>query len=439
MKIPHIFLTGHPSAGKTTIIKNVQASQNSSDFITRGFYTEEYRKSGERIGFDIVYWAATPDDGSRQTQPQRESLSRMVQRIQKGQPHVGKYLVDVDNIKDYAIESLKSVTTFTNDKNELMILDEVGKMEMCCPDFIPAVTDLLNETTTRTRIILGTIPTPRYGRVIATVEDIRSRDDVVVIHVTKSNRDEIREVLHKAIQDLFSDKSGKIDIRRVLEPYIYSRPIGASSMDGNNTSKTIDPKGKNIISSHTKPCGPLVPDSIEPKILIMGETSSPLPSNIKYSYCERSMWIVLGQMFGVAYKPIQDIETANEKDLNTFLSLRDTVISRGICVWDLFANVHEKSGKKKKKRPRQTIEATPNDIETFLKEHPSIQLIGFIGQKALSKYNCLRKERRPSSDYAIVELVSLPSSSPVNTRVSVDEKAAAWKGAMSKVIPEFEK
>lgn len=44
----NIFLTGAPSSGKTTVIKNFLLKMPVS---ANGFYTEEERKGGKRIGF----------------------------------------------------------------------------------------------------------------------------------------------------------------------------------------------------------------------------------------------------------------------------------------------------------------------------------------------------------------------------------------------------
>jgi hypoxanthine-DNA glycosylase len=180
--------------------------------------------------------------------------------------------------------------------------------------------------------------------------------------------------------------------------------------------------------SVSKACGPLVSDNVKPKVLILGETASPLPPNndTQHSYCERSMWIVLGRMFDVSYKPIQDVEAASEEELATFENLKQKALSSGICIWDVLANVHEKSSRGQKKKSKDTD--MPNDIDAFMKRYPSVEMIGFIGQKAHAMYSSFPRSSK-------VELVTLPSSSPANARITVDAKADAWKTAMSKVIP----
>ena len=421
---PHIFLTGHPACGKTTIIKklleSIKSQKKCSDVMIKGFYTEECRsQKGDRMGFDIVYYM--PDC----QEPKRVNLARATERLKKTDPSVGKYLVDIENIDQFAIASLcpGKKENIGGTKDELIIVDEVGKMEMLSPQFIPSVTNLLNEThsTTRKRIILGTIPTPRYGRIIQAVEDIRARSDVVVINVTKSDRDEVVEVLQNSINGLFSGKLDEMSIRDKLTPYLYTRPIGAPSMNGN-----VKPKPTSISTPSFSPvaCGPLVSDNISPKVLLLGETASPLPSDHTYSYCERSMWIVLGKIFQMEYKPIHEIEAASKTEVEQYLNLKKIVLSKGICIWDVLANVHEKG---KQKRRRKNAEDIPNNIDEVLKKYSSIQMIGFIGKKAELKYN---KLGNPTN----LEMRSLPSSSVANSRMTVEEKVNVWKSAILEFI-----
>ena len=101
-------------------------------------------------------------------------------------------------------------------------------------------------------------------------------------------------------------------------------------------------------------------------------------------------------------------------------------LAKGICIWDVLANVHQKSKGRKKQKPVDQ----PNDIEGLLKKYPSIEMIAFIGQKAHAKYKSLQD---PSCEKR-VELVTLPSSSPSNTRLSVAEKADEWKSAFQNVM-----
>nr|KAF6302573.1 nucleoside-triphosphatase, cancer-related [Pipistrellus kuhlii] len=50
----HVFLTGPPGVGKTTLIQKASEALKSSGVPVDGFYTQEVRQGGRRIGFDVV-------------------------------------------------------------------------------------------------------------------------------------------------------------------------------------------------------------------------------------------------------------------------------------------------------------------------------------------------------------------------------------------------
>ena len=384
------------------------------------------------MGFDILHWDSTDSCFKR------EVLSRLTNSIKKGDPRVGKYIVDTNNVETFCVSSMANVGTTSSSGNELVIVDEVGKMEMLYPSFVPAVNELLDSKKAgndqRKRIILGTIPTPRYGRVIKAVEDIRAREDVIVLYVNKSNRDNLREALSEIVgQHLLEEESKSFleDLDIKLEPFLYHRPVGAPSMTADNKSKakansrqTTNSQDDSCVKDQcSEPCGPLKSDN--PKTLILGEMASPLPSNVEYSYCERSMWIVLGRLLGLDYKPIKDINEASKEELDSFLHLQRTALSKGICIWDVYGDVHEIGGGRNKRRKKFT-KSNPNDIVAFLEKNHSIQQIAFIGKKTADAF----KNTVTLPDSLSIEFITLPSSSAANSRMSIDEKAAEWKSSM---------
>lgn len=50
----HLFVTGQPGAGKSTLIQRVLQQLQLPAHSATGFYTEEVRSGGERQGFDVV-------------------------------------------------------------------------------------------------------------------------------------------------------------------------------------------------------------------------------------------------------------------------------------------------------------------------------------------------------------------------------------------------
>jgi len=315
--IPHLFLTGHPSVGKTTLLKTVATELQTllPYLLLHGFYTEESKIEGERMGFDIVCPPANANAKNTNTEEwNRFPLARKISHrtLKKNEPSVGKYLVDIDNIQDHAIPSLNVPVEKNMERNKLILLDEVGKMEMKCGEFVSAVHSFLNLTSDSTNptrnIVLGTIPTPRYGRVIPEIESLRERTDVIVFQVTKQNRDILKDLLLKNLLHIYNNPSSNIDWCKDMKDFLYTRPIGASknvpSPPKLNSSSNLNQ------SSMPKPCAPLISKAIPPTVLLLGSTASPLPKNTKLSYHERSMWIIFSELFDIPFKPIPNIDTA---------------------------------------------------------------------------------------------------------------------------------
>jgi len=164
MRKKNLLLTGLPGVGKTTVVKKVLASL-PPQLKFGGFFTEEVREGGERIGFQIV-----TVDG------QRAWLAR------KGfpSPHkVGKYGVDVKAIESVIIPTLSRAVK----QADLIVVDEIAKMELSHPDFSKVVRECLDSS----KPVLGVIQRSR----LPFIEEVRARGDVWIFEVTPKNRDEL--------------------------------------------------------------------------------------------------------------------------------------------------------------------------------------------------------------------------------------------------------
>ncbi|HTN17303.1 MAG TPA: DNA-deoxyinosine glycosylase [Chitinophagaceae bacterium] len=73
------------------------------------------------------------------------------------------------------------------------------------------------------------------------------------------------------------------------------------------------------------------------------------------------------------------------------------------------------------------LEETPNKLDLFLDEHPSVRTIAFNGQKAASLY---RKYCTPRDG---ITYLTLPSTSPANAGSNMDDKRKAWMGLKSRL------
>jgi nucleoside-triphosphatase len=158
-----ILLTGRPGVGKTTVIRKVVAGGVPA---AGGFLTEEIREGGRRMGFRV-----------RDIHSGREAVLSHVDR--GGRPRVGKYGVDVAAFNRVGVAALREAVG----RPGCVIIDEIGKMELCSGAFREAVTAAMDAD----QAVLGTIAIHRRPFLDA----LRARADVTVMEVTPANRDEL--------------------------------------------------------------------------------------------------------------------------------------------------------------------------------------------------------------------------------------------------------
>uniref|UniRef100_A0A803XX02 Nucleoside-triphosphatase, cancer-related n=1 Tax=Meleagris gallopavo TaxID=9103 RepID=A0A803XX02_MELGA len=163
----HVFLTGPPGIGKTTLIQKVTQALKSSDVPIDGFYTEEVKEGGRRRGFDVVTLSGKRGPLSRVSSD--SSASRRECRV-------GQYVVDVASFEQLVLPVLRNVNQGSDAEKKICVIDEIGKMELFSQAFIQAVRQMLAGSGT---VVLGTIPIPK-GKPLDLVEEIRSRRDVEV-------------------------------------------------------------------------------------------------------------------------------------------------------------------------------------------------------------------------------------------------------------------
>lgn len=175
----HVFVTGPPGVGKTTLVQKVTEQLKALSIPVQGFITEEVRNGGRRVGFDVVSL-----DGPKGV------LSRS--GSSKPGPKVGQYVVDLKSFESVALPALN----LEKNTKPVVVLDEIGKMELFSQTFIRAVGKLLHEGNVT---LFGTIPIPK-GKPLGLVEEIRNSSSVQVFTLSKANRDEMVSAVLCAIQ-----------------------------------------------------------------------------------------------------------------------------------------------------------------------------------------------------------------------------------------------
>jgi nucleoside-triphosphatase len=155
-------LSGEPGCGKTTIIKEALSKVNES---AGGFYTEEIRSQGVRQGFRII-----TIDGK----------SAILAHVGVGSPYrVSKYGVDTGSMDEVAIPALREAIV----NKDIVVIDEIGKMELFSSSFKEAVINALESK----KKVLGTIMLASHPW----ADKIKERPEVEIIKVTRFNRSEV--------------------------------------------------------------------------------------------------------------------------------------------------------------------------------------------------------------------------------------------------------
>ncbi len=159
----NLLLTGNPGVGKSTVIKKVVSELKGRDL--KGFYTEEIREGGVRMGFNIITL-----DGKK----------GILAHCQLKSPYrVGKYGVNITDLETIAIPAIQP----SGNSESIIIIDEIGKMECFSKLFVEALYYALDSDNR----VLGVIK-KRGDRL---VNSIKQRDDVELVEVTLKNRDEL--------------------------------------------------------------------------------------------------------------------------------------------------------------------------------------------------------------------------------------------------------
>ncbi|KAK2491758.1 hypothetical protein MC885_021808 [Smutsia gigantea] len=160
----HVFLTGPPGVGKTTLIQKASEVLKSSGIPVDGFYTEEVVAALSAWSSGLALLRLEPLPGKRECR-------------------VGQYVVDLTSFEQLALPVLRNAGPSSGPGQRVCVIDEIGKMELFSQPFIQAVHQTLATPGT---VVLGTIPVPR-GKPLALVEEIRQRDDVKVFSVSTSS------------------------------------------------------------------------------------------------------------------------------------------------------------------------------------------------------------------------------------------------------------
>lgn len=165
-----ILLTGQPGVGKSTIVQTVMDSQVMPivGTVGREITTDN---SGQRLGFAAV----TMDDRSR--------TFAHTQQFQDSPHKIAEFFVDVAAFDEFCVPELQKGL---GDKNALVIIDEIGRMQSFSDVYMETVRKLFHNNGP----LLGTIvfDDEPWGR------EFKQHPEVVLLTVTQGNREQLTDL-----------------------------------------------------------------------------------------------------------------------------------------------------------------------------------------------------------------------------------------------------
>ncbi len=165
---PRLLLEGRPGIGKTTVARRVLKLLQEAGVPVAGFTTGELRTGGRREGFVVEAVSGA-----------REVLAHV---DLPGPPRVGRYGVDLAALERVALPALGD-----SGPGGVVVVDELGKMELASAAFRAAVVDLLGRD-------VAVVATVHQARDRFT-DGLKRRPDIRVVRVTKATRDALPEQL----------------------------------------------------------------------------------------------------------------------------------------------------------------------------------------------------------------------------------------------------
>jgi len=158
----NILICGPPGVGKTTLVKKILENINLR---AGGFYTEEIRENNRRVGFKII------------SLDNQEGILAHISI--KNSRRVGRYGVNIYDLENIGVKSLSQALR----DDDLIIIDEIGKMEIFSDKFKDKILDCLNSE----KFVLATIGIGGDKF----ISKIKERKDIVLFTINIENRDRL--------------------------------------------------------------------------------------------------------------------------------------------------------------------------------------------------------------------------------------------------------
>jgi len=166
-----IFITGRPGIGKTSVLLRAADALKTKGYKVGGMVSREVRKGGVRVGFEIVDF----ETGRR---------GWLAHVNQPTGPQVSKYRVNLNDLNVIGASSILNAVA----KADVIVVDEIGPMELFSPAFKEAVTQAMKSE----KPVLGTVHQNARDPLITA---IRATKDAEILEVTYENRGNLHNLI----------------------------------------------------------------------------------------------------------------------------------------------------------------------------------------------------------------------------------------------------
>ncbi|MBE6527861.1 MAG: NTPase [Thermoplasmata archaeon] len=159
-----IGITGLPGSGKTYALLRVIEMLKEEELLIGGMIDEPIEEARKKTGFTVRNLLT----GEQQVFASTEIESKIM---------VGKIGVDLGKLEEVGVKAIKDAV----EKCDIIVIDEVGKMEVESEAFVEAVKESLEAD----KPMIITLHKKSRNPLL---QDIRRRDDVRILEVTPTNR-----------------------------------------------------------------------------------------------------------------------------------------------------------------------------------------------------------------------------------------------------------
>ena len=177
--IPKIGITGMPNVGKTQTLVKVMEFLQGSGYIIEGMVTEPILEKEKCVGFYIRDW-----------QTVEKEVFAHVNFDSKDK--VGDYGVDLSVLEKIGVAAIEKA--ISDDDVDIIIIDEIGKMEMLSERFCEVVIEALDSD----KPIMITLHKKSRTPLL---QDVRRRDDIRILEVTPVNKNLLPYKLEKIMKE----------------------------------------------------------------------------------------------------------------------------------------------------------------------------------------------------------------------------------------------